>query len=315
MSATMKPVSKSKKDYCGLQRPRYSAGLLLRDDDLGLAVDYTRDLSRLLFRSLVGCGVVCGLGVKAVEKCGKLLVSVAKGVALDCCGNPIHVCGDLEIAQPLDCGEPPPECFWVLLRYVEKCCAPRTAMCASEEDEAATSSVCTRAMDGYEVMVTSNRPECVCGCIPPADAGGRFFDCYKGQKAGECETCADGGPSSGTGGGCGCGCDDCACEWVVLARVCSIKDAKYDDKLGGIEWKVEHKYRRYVRPRLAPDPLLATAGSFVTRDFVDVTFSLFDRKDFRDAFNEQMADRMRAIEAREARAEAASKQKPRAKKK
>ena len=59
-----------------LVRPRFSTGLLLRDDDLTVGVDYTRELSRLLFQSLFGCGVVCGLRVSVTLECGKLLVTV-----------------------------------------------------------------------------------------------------------------------------------------------------------------------------------------------------------------------------------------------
>ena len=51
-----------------LVRPRFSPGLLLRDDDLKVGVDYTRELSRLMFRSLFGCGVICGLKVEASER-------------------------------------------------------------------------------------------------------------------------------------------------------------------------------------------------------------------------------------------------------
>ena len=40
------------KGNASLARPCYSPGLLLRDDDLTAAVTYTRELSRLLFRSL-----------------------------------------------------------------------------------------------------------------------------------------------------------------------------------------------------------------------------------------------------------------------
>ena len=87
-----------------LVRPRYSPGLLLRDDDLTAGVDYTRDLSRLLFRSLFGCGVVCGLTVSWKENCGKLVVTVDAGVALTCSGDPIYV--PKPVSVTLDpCGE------------------------------------------------------------------------------------------------------------------------------------------------------------------------------------------------------------------
>src|SRR5690349_7118341 len=75
-----------------LTRPRYSPGLILEDSDLTAAVDYTRELNRLLFRSLFGCGVVCGLKVSLDEDCG-LTVMVAPGLALDGCGDPLQLTG------------------------------------------------------------------------------------------------------------------------------------------------------------------------------------------------------------------------------
>src|SRR3954470_3565801 len=73
-----------------LERPRYSPGLILQDADLTSAVDYTRELSRLLFRSLFGCGVVCGLRVTVDTDCD-LEVTVAPGLALDGCGDPVQL--------------------------------------------------------------------------------------------------------------------------------------------------------------------------------------------------------------------------------
>src|SRR5258708_32128219 len=91
-----------------LVRPRFSPGLLLRDDDLRQGVDYTRDLSRLLFRSLFGCGVVCGLEVSATFSCGKLIVMVAAGVALDCLGDPVYGPGPTPIPIDPSCRHPLP---------------------------------------------------------------------------------------------------------------------------------------------------------------------------------------------------------------
>jgi len=82
----------SKTSVGVLERPRYSPGLILEDSDLTAAVDYTRALNRLLFRSLFGCGVVCGLTVSIGTDCG-LQVTVAPGLALDGCGDPLHLAG------------------------------------------------------------------------------------------------------------------------------------------------------------------------------------------------------------------------------
>ena len=126
----------SKTSVGVLERPRYSPGLILEDSDLTAAVDYTRALNRLLFRSLFGCGVVCGLTVSIGTDCG-LQVTVAPGLALDGCGDPLHLAGPvtLELGRregvlPPQGIEGPPERtkeFWVVA-------------CAGEKQSSATTS-------------------------------------------------------------------------------------------------------------------------------------------------------------------------------
>lgn len=152
-----------------LVRPKFSPGLLLRDDDLRQGVDYTRDLSRLLFRSFFGCGVVCGLTVKPTLECDKLIVTVDKGIALDGRGDPIYVPEPTKVKIDPTCGKEIPAKLWVLLCRTEKCCAPRTAVCGDDEDAA---SVCTREHDGFEIKVVKEEPKsCACTCpykkLPP----------------------------------------------------------------------------------------------------------------------------------------------------
>lgn len=69
-------------------RPRFFAGQLLTEDDLGLLVDYMTGKSKLHNRSLYGPGVVCGLEVSC-DPCGGGKVVVHPGHALDCAGNDI----------------------------------------------------------------------------------------------------------------------------------------------------------------------------------------------------------------------------------
>jgi hypothetical protein len=144
-------------------RPRFSPGLLLRDDDLNQAVDYTRDLSRLLFRSLVGCGVVCGLKVSSEFKCEQLVVTVACGVALDCHGDPIYVPEPQQIPIDSSCGQTVLDQMWVVIKRTEKCCAPRAAACSCDDEE--NPAVCTRERDGYEIRIVQTAPDHACGCI------------------------------------------------------------------------------------------------------------------------------------------------------
>jgi hypothetical protein len=153
------------KGKSGLVRPKYAPGQLLRDDDLQQAVDYTRELSRLLFKSFFECGVICGLKVnEPTFECGKFCVTVDAGVALACDGDPVRVPSPTTITADFDCLKvDPPDELWVLLKGYEKCCAPRSAMCANDDD---AQNVCTREVDGFEIRLVTDLPPCVCGCPP-----------------------------------------------------------------------------------------------------------------------------------------------------
>src|SRR4051794_33790260 len=74
-------------------RPKFFAGQLLTEDDLGTLTAYVTAKDRLHNRYLFGAGVVCGLWVSC-DPCGGGTVIVQPGYALDCCGN------DLVLACP-----------------------------------------------------------------------------------------------------------------------------------------------------------------------------------------------------------------------
>ena len=236
-----------------LVRPRFAAGMLLKHEDLEQLNAYTRELSRLLFRSFFGCGVVCGLVVEMEEDdCGRMEVTVDAGVALACSGDPIHVAKKQRLAIDPDCDPDLTGPLWVVLCAHVKCCAPRPSACSCEEED--EHPTCTRERDGFEIRVVSTMPECLCGgnpeyklpesvegapeapvnlcqCVDPHDQ--RYEDHYNGNCGCECGVCA------GT----------CSCDCVLLARL------KEDDG----EWTVEHGVRRFVRPVLMRDPQVAGA--------------------------------------------------------
>lgn len=161
----------------GLQRPNYASGLLLEDEDLSAAVGYTRAAMRLMLRSLFGCGVVCGLKVKAELICkGSVLkFTVAKGVALDCSGDLIHVTDERSWEFDPDC-EPFDTQIYVTLCYKESSCRPRDISCAPGDDG---QIVQTRIQEGWEIKLSPKPPACACSCLPapppesrpPADCG------------------------------------------------------------------------------------------------------------------------------------------------
>jgi hypothetical protein len=230
-----------------LERPRYSPGLILEDSDLSSAVDYTQQLSRLLFRNLFGCGVICGLTVKVERDCG-LKVTVAPGLALDGCGDPIQLPGpaiitfDKQKDEQLskDGGE-----FWVTLCGKEKLCEPRAMVCEADDYDGVNQATRIRALS--EISISFELPKCACGCLP-ATAGQPGATPAQGYSGDPChaehETRADCAPDCGCGTACDCGC------CVLLARASFIVNAT----TGAGAWTVVHKgVRRLVRAALVPD--------------------------------------------------------------
>lgn len=245
MNTNNQPVA-TKKGWSTLARAKFGPGMLLQHDDLEQLNTYTRDLNRLMFRSLFGCGVVCGLVVDTKTDCGKVKVTVSSGLALDCQGDPIYLPEPQSIVLDEECNPDIRSPLWVVLCGTEKCCAPRTSMCASDEDE--SSSVCTRERDGFEIRIVRTRPKCACSCpeLDPKDPTQAMLEtackcvnsehkCYVDHYAGRC----------------GCDCEDCAscdCDCVLLARL---------DKSGDLahpKWIPDHRVRRFVRPVLMRDP-------------------------------------------------------------
>lgn len=158
---TCKPLNVAKGTGT-LVRPQYAPGLLLEDEDLTSAVDYTRNSMRLMFRSLFGCGVICGLKVSAEFPCGihRVRVTVASGVALDCSGNPIEVRDATPVEYDWGCATVAGT-LWVAVCYVDRCCMPTDVGCSDDES---STKVFRRSLDGYEIRIFECMPECVCSC-------------------------------------------------------------------------------------------------------------------------------------------------------
>jgi hypothetical protein len=264
-------VLKAQKGPSTIQRAKFGPGMLLQSEDLEQLNSSSRDLSRLLFRSLFGCGVVCGLTVSAkTDNCGNTMVSVGAGLALNCIGDPIYVPKNVTFAATDGCDpeNPPPNPLWVWLCSGSKCCAPRTPSCGCDDGDA--SPACTREVDWYEIHLGTQRPDCACGCelppSPPKDpaqqeppAGAEVLaganvaaaapapNAAANPTADPCQ-CAD--PKSDCYkdhylGVCGCKCDDSNC--VVLALL------NYDSDQE--TWTPDYRVRRFIRPVLVRDPL------------------------------------------------------------
>src|SRR4029453_41257 len=160
-----------KKGTSTLVRPRFAPGMLLQHEDLDQLSTYTRELSRLLFRSFFGCGVVCGLVVKTDPKCGEDTIVVGAGLGLDCAGDPIYVPKDVRVVLDENCEPNPNDVLWVVLCATTKCCAPRAPMCPSDDDDDEIAS-CTRERAGFEIRVVAERPKCACSWVRDDGNGG-----------------------------------------------------------------------------------------------------------------------------------------------
>jgi hypothetical protein len=241
-------------DTSTLTRAKFGPGMLLQHEDLEQLNIYTRDLSRLLFRSFFGCGVICGLVVSAeVDNCNKVSVTVGPGLALDCLGDPVHVPKDQTLVVKETCYPDLPGQLWVILCGTTKNCAPRTSMCGDDDN---TTSACTRERGMFEIRVVSALPKCMCGYDEP--------DGYSGQKVmerkviermeGMEDTCKCADPNlpyhkHHYDGMCGCNCgsgSNCACDHILLARLDKVETAS--------KWAVDHRIRRFIRPVLMRDP-------------------------------------------------------------
>lgn len=240
MSAT-NDVVVSKKDLSTLTRARFEPGMLLQHEDLEQLNDYTRELSRLLFRSFFGCGVVCGLTVSpSTNACGTASLTVQAGLALDGLGDPVHVPRDQTFVLDSECDPELTGPLWVVLRRAPKRCAPRTSLCESDDDG---QTVCTRERDGFEIRVVRAAPRCTCGLPDQANTLGAETECkcavptdpwHTGHYQGVCD------------GGCGGGTEECGCDAVLLARLTRTGESR--------QWTPDHAVRRFIRPVLMRDP-------------------------------------------------------------
>jgi len=265
MTIQLKP---SLKYQGSIVRPRFTPGIMLLDEDLTAAVEYPRTLIRLLFRSLFGCGVVCGFEVAGAADCGELKVTVKPGVALDCQGDPIELCSEQIVGLP--CEEKLNNIWVVVCRSGERSCVPRDVACPGDDD--GKSAVPTRTRDCFEIKLLKDLDEHACGCKPvkqngdaapaqpqkaprlggaaapePANTAGNqlpdlakamgpeYWNCHRDHYCGVCS--------------CGCCCDEC----VVLAKL-----VRTPSKENGkpATWTSDYSVRRFIRPVLAPNPWL-----------------------------------------------------------
>lgn len=247
----------SSQGWSSLQRPVYSPGLLLEDEDLNVGVSYTQGLVRLVLKSLFGCGVICGLDVTAEPTCKdtKRKITVNPGIALDGEGNLIEVTQPWSHEFGPHCDKGWPEKLWVVLCYREKCCRPKDVTCSADGD---SQSKQTRVRAGFEINLWETLPKCTCRCKTDAEDDeqddGDEEDCGCGGRK-KVKAAAKASTERSTGeepeedeelcpcyadhfkGICGCDC----CRCVVLAKIV---------KIDVPEIEVDSSMVRRVRPVL-----------------------------------------------------------------
>lgn len=258
-----------------LVRPRYSPGLLLQDDDLTQAVDYSRELNRLLLQALFGCGVVCGLKVTLYGKDACVpYIAIAPGMALDGDGEPVHVTGELRIPLDTSCGTPPQKAL-VVIKRTEDYCMSRDLDCASDDDGG--DKVSTRVFDGVEIrLVDESQKPFGCRCVGKDTRQGGAANANAGQPAGanagapanaQAAANANANPpvfadpdnecyKKHYAGDCDCGCKG---NWVVLGRFVNLDSAMAEAKTKKDGVDADHSVRRFIRPVLMRDPLSSQA--------------------------------------------------------
>lgn len=223
-------MSDTKNETTGqgsLSRPHFASGQLLEDDDLNAGVAYTRNVVRLLLRSLFGAGIVCGLKVdaKRVSDNKGIEVTVDRGVAFDCAGNAIEVQGQQTLTLE-GCDSPYKGIVWVTLYYGECRIRPREVACESGCGKD-TQTVPTRLNEGFriEVLKADKSPAGACRC-GEVNGNGDAVPCF---QAGEPFNC-----------GCGTG-SDCG---VVLAHIEVTNDIEQQPKVNDTV-----NPRRVIRPK------------------------------------------------------------------
>jgi hypothetical protein len=233
-----------------IEMVKFRDGMIVTAEDLEAAMRYPVSIFQTLVRSYFGCGVVCGLDLKPDPKAGDrdpktnafptFVVCVGRGVALDCLGFPLELCGPVKIdltPDPCRC-EPPPEEVCIAIRRITSDEAPRDA-CACDADDPRFQ--CSRVRDHVLIKVfLPDELDDLAGCLCAKPRTGDGADkCCAPEDEEEPNT-----PGGAVEGLCDClrTCSDCDCcedSWVLLGCVTLSED--------GIV-RVDQSRRKYVKP-------------------------------------------------------------------
>lgn len=224
-----------KKSQAGsTEAVQFTDGMLVTAEDLGAAMRYPLSVVQVLLRAYFGCGIVCGLNIRAAappqpgqkdaadnavgsrppECDADYGLIVEKGVALGCDGYPIELCGPLKLdltPDPCRVDRDSKPMFIAIRRVTAAEAAARPCGCGSSADPSAQQ--CTRMRDHVLVQAFDQEhlPKDLCRAADPKTGAGT-------------STAAAAPPEGGASPACDCltQCGDCACcgePWVLLGSV------------------------------------------------------------------------------------------------
>ncbi|WP_010183116.1 hypothetical protein [Sphingomonas sp. PAMC 26605] len=237
------------------QSVRFDDGMIVTAEDLTLATGHPLALLQVLVRAYFGCGVVCGFALKPRRDADdhtpcpvpdiQYALSIGTGVALDCAGFPLELCGPVCVdLKPDPCVTPGPlkpgeqRLLHIAIRRVDGpagatkggCGCGGSCGCGGGDQGCASDAQCARLRDAVELGVFLDLPEGICQTKPvAAEATGTTRDQGGGPGAGLCaclKTCPD--------------CDRC-CDWVYLGQATI-------DENGIVAESVKLDRRAYVKP-------------------------------------------------------------------
>ena len=251
MSATSAATLPKKTKVMSTQSVKFKDGMIVTAGDLETAMQYPLSIFQVLVRAYFGCGVVCGLEIvpdpqtaacKPDKKKGSSLVVVVKGgVALDCHGFPIELCGPVKLdltPDPCSCEDLPDKICIAIRRGTSEEAPREDCGCPVETDSPRYQ--CTRSRDHVVIktFLPDDPPDTIC-MHPWPNAGGEAVCDPDEPEEGEqekqtlCEcltTCPDG--------------KCCGEAWVLLGCV----SFGVDDCDRPMIRDIDPGLRKYVKP-------------------------------------------------------------------